>query len=121
MMLVAPAPGLLDRMAEPPAPRRASDEFVSPFTRAAQEHTKRGASPEREGLNLHKSGVQEVDKQTLAARLSFLVAALGSQFQPGSLGLVQVRPYGSQWFAATAQRRSLAAAAQRLQCSEFSG
>ena len=109
MMLVAPAPGLLDRMSQPPAPRPASDGFVSPFTRAAQEPAKRGASPEREGLNLHKSGVQEVDKQTLAARLSFLVAALGSQFQPGSLGLVQVGPFLAvtmpQWSSSASQRQ----------------
>ena len=109
MMLVAPAPGLLDRMSQPPAPRPASDGFVSPFTQAAQEPAKRGASPEREGLNLHKSGVQEVDKQTLAARLSFLVAALGSQFQPGSLGLVQVGPLlaGSmpQWSSSASRRQ----------------
>ena len=91
MMLLAQAPGLPERMAQPSVPREGSGELVSPFTRASQEPAKRGASPEREGLELHKSGPQALDKQTMAARLSFLVAALGSQFQPGSLGLVQVR------------------------------
>ena len=69
-----------------------SDAYRSPFERAAAQP--QASSPE--GDAGHLAGASSVPKpppagQSLSDKMSYLVAALGSQFQPGSLGLVQVR------------------------------
>ena len=71
-------------------------DLLSPFERAALTLSEqRGSTPENDSAHVlagaHTLDVRSLEKSSLGAKLSFLVAALGSQFQPGSLGLVQVR------------------------------
>lgn len=70
---------------ETAVPGASGRTWTSPFSSFAQQPR------EPEEAVPHILTQLPVEQQSTPTKLGFLVAALGSQFQPGSLGLVQVR------------------------------